>query len=236
MKAIILAAGRGSRMNQLTQDHPKCMVKFKNRSLLDWQVSALIEAEINDISLVGGYKKERISHPKISQIFFNEKWSETNMVYSLFCADNWLDDDFIISYSDIFYEGEVVRKLLKSDADIAITYDENFAKLWSQRSQNPLSDLETFRIDAEGFLLEIGQRPQNISEIEGQFMGLLKFTKNGWNKAKEVLKNHEIAKLDCTSALQILIKNNLKIKAVAIDSMWGEVDNAGDLELYEKIY
>lgn len=236
MKAIILAAGRGSRMNQLTQDHPKCMVKFKNRTLLDWQVSALSGAGIGDISLVGGYKKEKISHPKISQIFFNEKWSETNMVYSLFCADQWLDGDFVVSYSDIFYEDEVVKKLLRSDAEIAITYDKNFAQLWLQRSENPLSDLETFKIDEKSFLLEIGQKPQNISEIEGQFMGLIKFTKTGWKKAKEVLKNYEIAKLDCTSALQILLKNNLKIKAVAIDSTWGEVDNARDLELYERIY
>jgi choline kinase len=236
MKAIILAAGRGSRMNQLTQDHPKCMVKFKNRPLLDWQVSALQKAGIEDIAVVTGYKSEKIIHAGVANFFHNPQWQNTNMIFSLFCAKEWLQDGFVISYSDIFYEAKIVAELLKSDAEIAITYDKNFAQLWNKRSENPLSDLETFKMDENNFLLEIGQKPKNISEIEGQFMGLLKFTKSGWKRAQDILQKHDITKLDCTSALQILISNGVKIKAVGISEMWGEVDNAGDLELYEKIY
>ena len=237
MRAIILAAGRGSRMNELTQDRPKCMVEFQHRSLIDWQTNALVEAGINEIAVVAGYKKEKISNKNISCFFENPHWSESNMVYSLFCAQEWLrDGEFVISYSDIFYTPKIVQELLKSEADISITYDKNFAQLWSQRFSNPLSDLESFKIDESGFLQEIGKKPQSLLEIQGQFMGLLKFTKKGWLTAENILKNHDIKKLDCTSALQILITNHVKIKAVAIDNMWGEVDNANDLKLYEKLY
>lgn len=237
MKAIILAAGRGSRMNELTQDRPKCMVEFKNHPLVEWQSDSLTAAGIEEIAIVGGYKKEKISKKNISKFFENHEWQSTNMIYSLFCAEEWLEkNDFVISYSDIFYTPKIVESLIKSDAEISITYDKNFAKLWGQRFSDPLSDLESFKIDENSFLQEIGKKSKSLDEIQGQFMGLLKFTSAGWKIAKNILKHHDIKKLDCTSALQILISNQVKIKAVAIDDMWGEIDNANDLKLYEKIY
>ena len=237
MKAIILAAGRGSRMNELTSEKPKCMLEFKNRPLIDWQSSALIESGINEIAVVAGYKKEKIICKNIIKFFENPQWQTTNMVYSLFCADEWLEkNECVISYSDIFYTPKIVKSLLESDADISITYDKNFAELWSKRFSNPLNDLESFKIDKNSFLQEIGKKSQSISEIQGQFMGLLKFTPKGWEIAKNILKNYDIKKLDCTSALQILVSNDIKIKAIAIDDMWGEADNADDLRLYEELY
>lgn len=237
MKAIILAAGRGSRMNELTDEKPKCMVEFKNRPLIDWQCDALTKAGISEIAVVAGYKKEKIISKNIVKFFENSKWQETNMVYSLFCADEWLEkNDSVISYSDIFYTPKIVESLLESKADISITYDKNFAKLWSKRFADPLSDLESFKIDENNFLQEIGKKSKTLDEIQGQFMGLLKFTPKGWKIAKDILKNYDIKKLDCTSALQILILNNIKIEAVAIDDMWGEADNANDLRLYEELY
>lgn len=159
------------------------------------------------------------------------------MIYSLFCADEWLvQNQCIVSYSDIFYTPKIIAELLKSDCDIAITYDKNFAELWQKRFADPLVDLETFVIDSNSFLQEIGKKPQVLSQIQGQYMGLLKFTPQGWKVAKDILKNCDIEKLDCTSALQILIENKIKIQAVAIDDAWGEVDNANDLQLYEELY
>lgn len=236
-KAIILAAGRGSRMKDLTDDKPKCMVEYKNQPLINWQTNSLTQAGINEIAVVAGYKKEKIVNKKISKFFENVEWQSTNMVYSLFCADEWLtQNQCVVSYSDIFYTPQIVEALLKSDCDIAITYDKNFAELWQKRFADPLIDLETFVINQNSFLQEIGKKPQTILQIQGQYMGLLKFTPQGWRTVKNILKNHDVKKLDCTSMLQILIENKIKIQALAIDDMWGEVDNANDLKLYEEIY
>ncbi len=237
MKAIILAAGRGSRMKEKTDEKPKCMVEFKNRPLIDWQCDSLTQAGINEIGVVAGYKKEKIVSKNIKKLFENSEWQNTNMVYSLFCADEWLvKNECVISYSDIFYTTKIVTSLLESDADISITYDKNFVELWSKRFSDPLSDLESFKIDENSFLTEIGKKSKTLAEIQGQFMGLLKFTVQGWKITKDILKNYDIKKLDCTSALQILISNNVKIKAIGIDDMWGEADNTNDLRLYEELY
>ena len=56
MRAIILAAGRGSRMKKLTEMHPKCLIKFKGKSLLDWQIEAIKKVGIENIALVTGTK------------------------------------------------------------------------------------------------------------------------------------------------------------------------------------
>ena len=62
MKAIILAAGRGSRMKHLTDEKPKCLAKLGGKLLIEWQLEALSAAGINEIAIVTGYKKELLSH------------------------------------------------------------------------------------------------------------------------------------------------------------------------------
>ena len=62
MKAIILAAGRGSRMQNLTQKQPKCLVNLRGKALLDWQLEALRAAGISEIAIVTGYKRELLAN------------------------------------------------------------------------------------------------------------------------------------------------------------------------------
>ena len=71
MKALILAAGRGSRMEKLTQTIPKCLVKLKGKTLLQRQIDILTQAGINDIGIITGYKREKIKSFGLKE-FFNE--------------------------------------------------------------------------------------------------------------------------------------------------------------------
>lgn len=103
MKAIILAAGRGSRMKSLTDERPKCMVELRGKTLLEWQLAALRDAGIREIAIVTGYKRELLAEQGLVE-FHNPRWAQTNMVSSLACAEAWLQDEpSIVSYSDIFY-------------------------------------------------------------------------------------------------------------------------------------
>jgi len=155
MKAIILAAGRGSRMKALTENKPKCLIDVKGKPLIEWQISALREAGINEIAIVTGYKSEMLNSYRLKK-FHNPKWAETQMVSSLMCASEWLEhEDCVVSYSDIFYESQAIRLLIECGSEICITYDPNWETLWKQRFEDPLSDAETFRIDSESFLLEM---------------------------------------------------------------------------------
>ena len=236
MKAIILAAGRGSRMKKMTLDKPKCLLELGGYSLLNWQIKALVRAGISSITAVRGYKKELISNESISYLE-NERWKNTNMVYTLYCAREILKTNTcLVSYSDIVYHPSIVEALMNSDGDISITYDIKWEELWKERFIDPLLDAESFET-SQSYLKEIGEKPSNISEIQGQYMGLIKITPNGWLKIEtfiSLLNPMELDKLDMTSLFKALLKEGITIKTVPIQGKWCEVDREEDLRLYQK--
>ena len=237
MKAIILAAGRGSRMKHLTDNRPKCLVELKGKALLDWQLDSLNEAGIEDIAIVTGYKRELLSNRGLQE-FYNSRWSETNMVSSLACASPWLQaGPCIVSYSDIFYSTTAVQSLMRTDAPLAVTYDPNWLKLWSNRFGDPLLDAESFRLTDEGYISEIGSQPNSVDEVQGQYMGLLLFTPHGWSEVSRVcsaLSSHRADKIHMTDVLQKVIESDrLQIAAVEHNGWWGEIDSQEDLKYSE---
>ncbi len=240
MKAIILAAGRGSRMGDKTDILPKCLTKLRNKSLLEHQLAAIRQAGISDIAVVTGYHAEEIQKRQPSLTFFhNENWANTNMVSTLLKAESWLKHDTcIISYADIVYESSAITALMNNYDDIAITHYTKFLSLWEKRFDNPLDDMETFKISGDGYLTEIGRKPQTTGEVEGQYMGLLKFTPAGWGRLRQYLGKDipkSIDKIDMTSLLAFILTKQVPIRSIAYDGVWLEVDNAHDLALYESM-
>lgn len=236
MKAIILAAGRGSRMKNLTDDRPKCLVELRGKSLLDWQLDSLRSAGINEIAIVTGYQREQLANRGLVE-FHNSRWSETNMVTSLTCALEWLQaEPCIVSYSDIFYSPEAVKSLMTCSASLAVTYDPNWLKLWTQRFGDPLLDAETFRLTDEYNLKEIGNKPKSINEVEGQYMGLLRFSPQGWSEVIRIrsgFAREHCDKMHMTGTLQKVIEaGRVTIAAVPYTGEWGEVDSEADLASY----
>jgi choline kinase len=238
MKAIILAAGRGSRMKKLTDERPKCLVELWGRSLLYWQLKALRKAHISEIAIVTGYKGEFLSNLGLVE-FHNPRWADTNMVSSLSCAQEWLQaEPCIVSYSDIFYEASAVESLMTSAASLAVSYDPNWRNLWEKRFGDPLLDAETFRLNSDKTLAEIGNKPNLVQEVQGQYMGILRFTPDGWGEVLRVLAS--LSSLECdqmhmTGTLQRVIEaGRIAIKAIPYEFSWGEIDSAEDLLVYQK--
>src|SRR5450432_4089757 len=123
MRAVILAAGRGSRMGPLGDERPKCLVELAGRPLLERQIAALRRGGVNEIGIVRGYRAEMLKFPGL-WYFDNERWAQTNMVMSLAAAAAWLRaGPVIISYADIFYRSELVRGLADSAGALVISYD-----------------------------------------------------------------------------------------------------------------
>lgn len=236
MKAIILAAGRGSRMGALTDSRPKCLTPLGGQPLLEWQCAALRGATITDIGVVTGYRAEDFAECGL-QRFHNPRWSETNMVASLMCADDWLRSDHcIISYGDIFYGAQIVRDLLACPHALTIGYDPAWRTLWQARFADPLSDAETFELDGDR-VTGIGQRATSLDDIKGQYMGLLSFRPDAWSAVTRhvaTLDRQRADKLDMTSLLSGLIAKGVTVGAVPVLGPWGEVDNGDDLALYER--
>ena len=236
-RGLILAAGRGSRMGSLTEAVPQCLTPLGGQPLLEWQLAAMRGAGLDTVGVVRGYKAHLLdSHPVVP--FDNARWAETNMVASLACAASWLRTaTVIVSYSDIFYPASAVASLLASPADMAVTYDPDWLTLWAQRFADPLSDAETFRLDGRR-IAEIGRRAAHLDEIQGQYMGLLKFTPRGWSSVETYLRTlppERQDRLDMTSLLAALIEAGQTIEGVPFHGQWGEIDSASDLALYERL-
>lgn len=237
MKAIILAAGRGSRMKNLTDDRPKCLTEVQGRPLLDWQLDALSAAGVSEIAIVTGYKRELLSDRGLVE-FHNPRWAETNMVSSLACAESWLQaGPCIVSYSDIFYTRVAVQALMNCPASLAVTYDPNWLEMWKARFGDPLLDAETFRLTPLQTLAEIGKKPYRIDEIQGQYMGLLRITPPGWSEIERILAQLSLQNQDkaqMTAILQLVLEeNHIPITALPYVGPWGEIDSEEDLNIYK---
>ena len=250
MKAIILAAGQGIRLKPLTNDRPKCLVELFGKSLINHTVSIFQQCGISDITIVTGYLSNLLDIPNVSYIK-NENFASTNMVETLFCAREKLNDSVIISYGDIVFEQNILEKIIESKDDISVAVDLAWEKYWKIRLENPLDDAESLIFDDQNIIRDIGQKPKSLSDIQGQYIGLMKFQNQGienlinfYEKSKKhaleginpLNPNLPFEKSYMTDLLQGLIHTDNELKAIFINNGWLELDSMSDYEIYQKMY
>jgi L-glutamine-phosphate cytidylyltransferase len=237
-KAIILAAGEGSRLRPYTLERPKCLVEVDGKSLLDRQLDILQSEGISDIVIIGGYLADKLKG-RGSRQYHNPRYDETNMVWTLFCAENELDGDVIVTYGDIVYSADALKSLLADESDIALTIDLDWEAYWRARLEDPLSDAETLKLSADGHILELGKKPTSMDEIEGQYMGLTKFSAKGVEQLQKVFKQSLKKKsiqgkhpenAYMTDLIQEMIDAGHIVQSVPVHGGWVEVDTVEDLE------
>jgi L-glutamine-phosphate cytidylyltransferase len=243
MKAIILAAGQGTRLRPLTNNVPKCMVEFKGKPIIDHILETFQVCGIDDIVIVNGYAGDALeSHLKGRGIRFvtNREYETTNMVYSLFSAKDEFNDDLIISYSDIIYAPKILSQLIENTAPISVSIDMNWKQLWDIRMENILSDVETLKISQAGNISEIGMKPKNISEIEGQYIGLISMRSKFLPQLEKIyanlehkqFNNRDQSNIYMTDLLQEIIDTGLEVRADKFNGGWIEIDSLEDLTKY----
>ena len=132
MKGLILAAGRGTRLDKYVQDLPKGMLAFDNTTIIKRQIDNFKKCGIEKIIVVRGYRADTIQYEGITY-YDNLHYATTNMVESLFCARQELDEDIIVSYADIMVEQKIVKGLMQNTSDIAVTVDMDWKKYWKIR-------------------------------------------------------------------------------------------------------
>jgi choline kinase len=231
---LLLAAGRGSRMKKLTSSKPKCLVKVAGKTILDWQIKSIQKSQISKVQIITGYLSDKLKVPY--EKIHNKNWKNTNMVYSMLLSNDF-NGDTIVSYSDIIYHKSYINKLMKCKYDICVLADIDWKSLWMQRMNNPLDDAEKF-IAENNFLKSIGSRTNNYKNIQAQYMGLIKFSKQGYQSLKKHYYNLTIDQqksIDMTSMLSLLLSKNVKIRVCYINGKWIEADSTEDVKLYNKI-
>jgi len=246
--AIILAAGLGSRILPLTKDKPKSLIEFAGKSLLENQIELFRKNGIQDISIVTGYNKDKFSLKDVNY-FENLGYEKTNTLLSLFCAKQKIMNSTIISYADIIFEENILKKLLNTQDEISLVNDRKWLEYWEIRPDETSDEAtETVYVDQKNCVKFIGKKTQNSN---AHFIGLMKLQNSGTQKFLEsfeiLKKNYEkereriktnltFNKLRIADLLQMMIKNNVEIKSIPTDNGWLEFDTINDLNLYNEMY
>ena len=192
MKAIILAAGMGTRLDKYTKDLPKCMLNFNGKTLIERQVETLRACGINEIVIVTGYMGNKIKIKNI-KYYHNANYANTNMVASLLCAEKEFDDDVLVCYGDIIYEKRIAKQVIEAPVDIGVAVDIDYLKYWKARLGNWQKDIESFVIGKDGSIAEIGVPNCSLEEAKFRYVGLIKFSKKGIAILKKLYnKNRKI--------------------------------------------
>ncbi len=127
MKAVILAAGKGTRLREMTAKAPKCLVSVKGRPILDYQLAPLKAAGIQDILVVTGYCSDQVEAYAQGQYrtIKNEDFETTNSIYSLWLAkDEVGESDFILFNGDVLADEQLVLDLINCSAPCAALIDD----------------------------------------------------------------------------------------------------------------
>ena len=122
MKAIILAAGKGTASLDERKHIPKCLLpSSESATVLDVILEACQANGIKEFAVVGGFAMLKImeAYPGL-KYYYNRSWESTGSLASMAQASKEFNDDLLISFSDIVYDSGAVEKLLRSDADLAI--------------------------------------------------------------------------------------------------------------------
>ena len=173
MKAVILAAGQGTRIRSVHGEHPKCLIEVDNKTILDRQLESLSIAGVTEVAIVVGYEKEQIiSHVRSKgysqRVHFieNPAFAITNNIYSLWLATEWLrGDSFIALNADVIFDTEILKSAVHPYAPVSMIVDP----LWRD---------ETMKVIVEGDRVVRMSKKISREEFNGTYIGITVFSKS----------------------------------------------------------
>jgi len=184
MRVIVIGAGRGRRLMPTTADAPKCFAEVAGRRLIDWTLDAFQANGLDRVAFIGGYQIEKVQRDYPQFTFrHNADWENNNILASLFCAEDLMDEPFICCYSDILFTPDVVSRLAAAKDDLVLGVDTAWLARYEYRSDHPPDDAEKV-IAANGRVTRV-HREIPESEAHGEYIGVAKFSAAGAARLRE---------------------------------------------------
>ena len=242
MKAIILAAGIGSRVKEI--GYPKCLIKINGKTIIQKQVESLNDNGIKDISIVIGHMADLVKDEcKDLDVKFyeNPQFRNTGMLESLYCAKQELNEEFILVYGDIYFESGIIKKLLNAKGKYCLAvvksndiefdnedvYEEYHGKKIRKGSTKVFID--------QGLILKISKKLAK-DECSAEYIGVAKFSmeaaKSIYDRIVHLIDSGNVS--DCPSPSYLfrwLIEKGEKFTPVMINAQhYSEIDYFKDLD------
>jgi len=235
MKAVILAAGQGTRIRSVHGEHPKCLIEVDNATILDHQLDALCESGITDVTIVVGYEKEQIINHvrsrKLSQVqrvhfVENPAFAITNNIYSLWLALDWVrGDSFIVLNADVIFDADVLDRAVRTNALISMIIDP----LWRD---------ETMKVIISGERVIQMSKKIPREQFNGTYIGITIFSKDiqarFFNKMASVISAGRVNDF-FNVAVQELVNEGVHVGYTSTDGLaWAEIDDPTDLSFAQQ--
>jgi len=236
MKAVILAAGKGSRLKQLTINTPKSLLEIKpGFTLLKYNIDILTKMNVDEILIVTGFENKQLENEALSygykniRFIYNPFWNLCNVLGSFYFALPLIDDDFFFLHADTLAEIDIWKDLRESEGDIVLPIDR---KKCGEEEMKVL-------VDKNGGLLEISKEIDG-EKADGEFLGIAKFKKGTIpfliNTAKELFSGGELNQY-MEAAVQKAIGTHIKIETLDIgNSKFVEVDFEEDYKQAQVLF
>lgn len=237
MKAIILAAGIGSRLRPITNSKPKTMVKVNGTPMIGGIIISLKNAGINEIIVCTGYKSDSITQylektfsKDIDFTFVhNSEYLSTNNMYSLYLARNHMDEDIIIMNADLVYDSQIMLDLVNHVGNAVAVDKDRYLE-------------ESMKITVnKGFISSISKKVKE-SDAYGCSIDIYKFDKSSTDILKLEITQIIEQEKDLNQWTEVLLdkvfsSEKIKSKPMDIKKMpWYEIDNFEDLAAAEILF
>jgi len=234
-RVVVLAAGRGPELGELTTTRPKCMIEVRGRPILERQLDSLRACGLNDITVVRGFAPEQVAFEQVRYVE-NESHSETRSAKSLSLAMTDAPVPMVVTYGDILYRRFVLSALLEDSHDITVVVDV----LSTDRDGKPGGDY--VRLSKSSSALGwLDDEPQTILEVasdgacDGELIGLLKTTSRGTRILKDALdaleQKRELARANLSDVVSAIRAASHDVHVVAIQGHWVDVNRLDDLSV-----
>lgn len=228
-RAIILAAGRGSRLRPYTDDRPKCLIEIDGRTLIERQIESLAECGVSDVVAVVGYQADLVRRVVGSRVRYieNSRYRDTNSLYSLWLAIEELRDGALVINSDVLAAPLLFERLCRAGAADAVLVD-----------RDQVCGVEEMRvIIRDGLVVDFGKNLR-VERCDGENVGMVKFGAEGARRLRQslirlVAAGHEN---DWAPFAFRDVARTWPLHAIATDGHpWIEIDHAADLERARRI-
>ena len=236
LKAIVLTAGIGSRINKYTRLIPKSMIKINQKYIFEYILENLHKAKIKEVIFVVGYKSNLLK-PKIIKkckeldinlkIIVSKRYKTTNTMYSLWLARKYLKTNFIFLHGDLIFSYKMLNQFIKFPYKNSIIIDKNQPKDWD----------DAMKIISNKKLLKYMSKSVSVHEMDGVAIGMYKFDSKGSIMLFESIKrliNKGSVNNWVSDAINIISKK-IDIHMQPTKYVWADVDNLNDLRSAKKI-